>query len=307
MENRNQVHPQQSKMQWNSRQLMDFQEVIKKEERKNGFITEVWELTNEELTLAQHVVKWYFVIAILKFTLEVFLYTIQIIVLLIPIFKLISRCILSSFLDFGQAKLKIMTQNLTQGSVCNRLWLKKKMIVLLLVLSMIQLSSAYTIARHTNSTHIEEVYPTKTVVMNDGVNRLGLKVKNKAIVDAISKRQLIKTDSPISIKYYTLNDAYWFEIGDMVNFSLTSISIKMLKICTISKTTYESNCTNYDQIHTRDTQNCYDLFTETSIRQGDIKTQTQFIENKKERLRNLFGMRALNKNTLELIEIFFQC
>lgn len=50
------------------------EDVVRKEEKRNGFITEVWELTNEELTLAQHVVKWYFVIAILKFTLKVFLY-----------------------------------------------------------------------------------------------------------------------------------------------------------------------------------------------------------------------------------------
>lgn len=89
---------QQNKMLLSNRKLLEFQDEIKNDQKSSSYITTIWKLTNEELTLAQHVVKWYFIIAILKFTLEIILYLIQIITLMIPIFKMISRLIYHSFL-----------------------------------------------------------------------------------------------------------------------------------------------------------------------------------------------------------------
>lgn len=72
-----------------------------------------------------------------------------------------------------------------------------------------------------------------------------------------------------------------YEIADIVNINHTHITVKVLKICTVNQTTLESECTTFARTHSRDTYSCWDQFTDSSIKQGDEKTQTQFIENKK--------------------------
>lgn len=120
--NQNQVNQMLLRMH---RKLMEFakksdsEKITQNDSHASSYFTTIWRTTNEELTLAQHVIKWYFVIAILKFTLEISLYIVQIIVLLTPFLKCALGCAINSFLEYGQAKLRRI-KNLVQKRITYR-------------------------------------------------------------------------------------------------------------------------------------------------------------------------------------------
>lgn len=170
------------------------------DENKDNYFTAMWKITNDELTLAQHVIKWYFIIAILKFTLEILLYIVQLMVLLSPFIQGVFRVITRIFLDFVQRKKhKMKKQKLEKRREGNSLF-RRKMITLFCIFSMIQIIECEDMSK--NSVYVQG---TKSI---ETLNEL--------------RRNKIK--DPLYLRFEDYTDRYEFEIGHIIDTTPDKIS-----------------------------------------------------------------------------------